>query len=79
MPKYVIEDLADYILLACIFLILLTWCIWFYFFKRPGMETEYGSQEVIEMESMSILHNPHGNDSKILKRKILNFLESAGN
>ena len=59
MTTYIIGmDLGDFVLLVCIILILLTLCIWFYIFKPLGMESEYGSQEIIEMESMSISELP---------------------
>ena len=64
MTAYIIGmDLGDFVLIVLycidfIFFILLTLCIWFYIFKPLGMESEYGSQEIIEMESMSISELP---------------------
>ena len=59
MTAYIIGmDLGDFVLFVFIFFILLTLCIWFYIFKPLGMESEYGSQEIIEMESMSISELP---------------------
>ena len=43
-------DLVDFVLLVCIILILLTlFSIWFFICKPRGLESEIGSQEIIEI------------------------------
>ena len=42
-------DLVDFVLLVCIILILLTLFIWFFICKPRRLESEIGSQEIIEI------------------------------